>query len=325
MRPNRLGIHTAYTPTNRRGTAKIHHMLRFEAITMILSCLYWKKFQGPIKLYCDQDFYDYIKKLGITDLWDDIDTKTIIEGFSPNVNHDTFWAYAKMYVNSLQDKPFTSIDLDLFQSNPYDYSTHDIICSHIEYSDFINDNVQNRSKPVYYPNYHEWDMFKERFLKYPNLKFTDHSLNVAVLSVNKPEFCKEVFEIAKSFAENNKFDPQKISTHGFERIAYTIHSSSLITFIEQRIASAVANTNNYSLKTMMGLEYDAGKQGWIGDVSTMYNPGITHLWGWKATMRFPQNEQERIKLTKEFDNQFHTVFPNEYDKYMPNIWKFCNE
>lgn len=325
MRPDTLGIHTVYTPTNRRGTGKIHDMMRFESITMILSCLYWKKFQGPIKLYCDNGFYDYIKKLGLLGLWDEIDTKTVSEGFAKDVNHDTFWAYAKMYVNSLQKKPFVSVDLDLFQNEPYDYTTHDVICSHIEHSDFINDNIQNRTRPVYYPNYYDWDMFKDRFQKYPDLKFTDYSLNVAVLAVNKPEFCKEVFDIATSFAKNNNFDPQNISTHGFERYAYTIHSSSLITFIEQRVAAAVANTKGYSVKSMMDLEYDAGQQGWIGDLSKMKNPGITHLWGWKATMKFPQNENSRIDLTKELERQFIENFPNEYEKYMPAIWRFCNE
>ena len=325
MRSDLLGIHTVYTPTNRRGTAKIHHMMRFESITMILSCLFWKKLQGPIKLYCDKDFHTYITQLGIKDLWDEIDTKTVTKGFASNVNHDTFWAYAKMYVNSLQKTPFASIDLDLFQCDPYDYSTHDIVCSHIEKSDFINDKVDNRSTFVYYPNYYEWDMFKERFIKYPNLKFTDYSLNVAVLAVNKPEFSKEVFDIAKSFASNNKFDPQKLTTHGFERITSTIHPSSLITFIEQRVAAAVANTNKYSVKTLLNLEYDAGAQKWIGDYSQMKNPGITHLWGWKATMRLPANNDERIKLTKELDKVFFDNFPNEYAKYMPNVWRYCNE
>lgn len=325
MRPGTLGIHTVYTPTNRRGTGKIHDMMRFEAITMILSCLFWKKFQGPIKLYCDTGFYDYIKKLGLVGLWDEIDTRTITEGFAKDVNHDTFWAYAKMYVNSLQKTPFVSVDLDLFQNESYDYSTHDIICSHIEYSDFVNDNIENRSRPVYYPNYYEWDMFKDRFQKYPDLKFTDHSLNVAVLAVNKPEFCKEVFDIAHSFAKNNNFDPQDVSTHGFERFPYTIHSSSLITFIEQRVAAAVANTRGYSVKTMMSLEYDAGEQGWVGDQSKMNNPGITHLWGWKATMKFPQNDKARIDLTNELDRQFAECFPNEYEKHMPTVWRFCNE
>jgi len=325
MRPELLGIHTAYTPTNRRGTAKIHHMMRFESLTMILSCLFWKKLQGPIKLYCDKDFYQYIKVLGIDSLWDEIDTTTISKGFANNVNHDTFWAYAKMYVNSLQKTPFVSVDLDLYQDQYYDYSTHDIICSHIELSDADQNMIGNKTRSVYYPNYFEWDMFKERFSKFPDLKFTNYSLNVAMLAVNKPEFSKEVFEVAKSFAKNNNFDPQDITTHGYERLMYTIHSSSLITFIEQRIAAAVANTKGYSVKTLMNLEYDAGKQGWVGDVNKMNNPGITHLWGWKATMRMPQNNQARIDLTRELDRQFIENFPAEYEKHMPSIWRYCNE
>jgi hypothetical protein len=57
----------------------------------------------------------------------------------------------------------------------------------------------------------------------------------------------------------------------------------------------------------------------------MKNPGITHLWGWKATMKFPQNEKNRIDLTKELDTQFFENFPKEYERHMPTILKYCNE
>lgn len=325
MRPERLGIHTVYTPLNRRGTTKLHDMMRFEAITMVMSCLCWKKFQGPIKLYCDKDFYAYIKKLGVDSLWDEIDTTTVHEGFADDVNHDMFWAYAKMYVNSLQNEPFVSIDLDLFQAQYYDYSVADIVCSHIELSDYANDNILNRNKPVYYPNYFEWDIFKDRFSKFPNLKFEDYSLNVAVLAVNKPEFCKEVFEIAQAFAKGNNFDPQDVNTHGYERYLRTIHSSSMITFIEQRLAAAVASTNNYSVRSLINLLYDGGQQGWVKEDQEFINPGITHLWGWKATMKTESGYEERISLTKELDKQFFEMFPIEYAKHIPSILKYCKE
>jgi hypothetical protein len=102
-----LGIHTVYTPVDRKVIGPIHDMMQFESVTMILSALYWKKLQGPIKLYCDRTFYEYISNLGIVDLWDEIDTETL-ENLDPDINHDVFWAYSKMYVNSLQTEPFVT-------------------------------------------------------------------------------------------------------------------------------------------------------------------------------------------------------------------------
>ena len=108
-----IGIHTVSTKP-KRGEISYVHLKKYELMTLILSCLYWKKFEGPIKLYCDTPFYDYISDLGILWLWDEVDTHTI-DNFSLEVNPDLYWAFAKMYVNSLQTTPFCNLDLDFFQ------------------------------------------------------------------------------------------------------------------------------------------------------------------------------------------------------------------
>lgn len=319
-----LGIHTVYTPVNRRGTGKIHDMMQFESITMILSALFWKRFQGPIKLYCDKDFYDYITLLGVTDLWDEIDTETLSQ-LDPTVNHNTFWAYSKMYVNSLQTKPFVSLDIDLFQAQPYDYTTHDIIFSHIEQSDNKFDSVDNTVRPVYYPDYHKWEMFKSRFLDYSNIKIGNNAMNVAVLAINKPKLYKEFMTYVNSFVKGNEFDPQDITTHGFERILRTVHSSSLITFVEQRLLHAFIASKGYTSKPILNMIYDGSEQGWVGDIADMINPNITHLWGWKASYRTPEFENDRLELTDTLLSIFSENFSDSYAKYIDcgSILKQC--
>lgn len=320
-----LGIHTVYTSVNRRGTHKIHDMMQFESLTMILSALFWKKFQGPIKLYCDRDFYEYIQLLGVTDLWDEIDTTTLSQ-LDPNVNHDTFWAYSKMYVNSLQTEPFVSLDIDLFQAQPYDYTTHDVVFSHIEKTDSQFDSISNAARAVYYPNYHEWDMFKDKFSKYPDIQINNEAINVAVLAINKPAMYKEFMEFVNSFVKGNWFDPQLIETHGFERIFRTIHSSSLITFAEQRLLAAFVKSKGYTFKSILNLEYSGGDQRWVGHASEMINPSITHLWGWKVSYRLPAFEADRLALTKSLLSTLEENFKDSYIKYIEqgNILKYCN-
>ena len=317
-----LGIHTVYTPVNRRGTHKIHDMMQFESLTMILSALFWKKFQGPIKLYCDRDFYEYIQLLGVTDLWDEIDTDTLSQ-LDPGVNHDTFWAYSKMYVNSLQTEPFVSLDIDLFQADYYDYTTHDVVFSHIEKTDNRFDTPLNFSRPIYYPNYHTWGMFKNRFSKYPEIEIGEEAINVAVLAINKPEMYKEFMEFVDSFVQDNWFDPQEIETHGFERILTTVHSSSLITFVEQRLLASFVKSKGYSTKSILNLVYDGGDQCWIG--GDMINPNITHLWGWKTSYRTPELEADRLALTDSLLSTLKDHFSDSYTKYIKrgNILKYC--
>jgi hypothetical protein len=320
-----LGIHTVYTPVDRKVIGPIHDMMQFESVTMILSALFWKKFQGPIKLYCDRIFYEYISNLGIVDLWDEIDTETL-EKLDPNINHDVFWAYSKMYVNSLQTEPFVSLDIDLFQTEYYDYTTHDVVFSHIERTDSIVDVINNFTKPVFYPNYHNLSMFKDRFKDY-DIQITNEAINVAILAINKPELYKEFMKYVNSFVKENNFDPLDISTHGFERIRMTYHSSSPITFIEQRLLHAFVTSNEYTLKSILNLIYSGEEQQWLGDMTTMNNPGITHLWGWKVTYRLAENAQERIDLTDFLLHTLQTEFPESYDRYITkgNILKYCTK
>lgn len=310
-----LGIHTVYTPVNRRGVHKIHDMMQFESITMILSALFWKKFQGPIKLYCDKDFYEYIQLLGVTDLWDEIDTETLCQ-LNPNINHNTFWAYSKMYVNSLQTEPFVSLDIDLFQAQPYDYTTHDVVFSHIEKTDSVNDNPLNFSNIIFYPNYHKWKMFSDRFANHTEINIGDEAINVAILAINKPDMYKEFMKVVDSFAVDNWFDPQETQTHGFERILKTVHSSSLITFIEQRLLASFIQSKGYTTKSILNLEYDAHQQSWIG--TNMINPTITHLWGWKLSYRTEEKENDRLLLTDNLLATLRENFKESYDKYIVN-------
>lgn len=318
-----LGIHTVYTPVDRKVIGPIHDMMQFESITMILSALYWKKYQGKIKLYCDKPFYEYISLLGITDIWDEIDSDTLSE-LPSDVNHDVFWAYSKMYINSLQTEPFVSLDIDLFQAQPYDYTTHDVIFSHIELTDSFYDNIDNQSRLIYYPNYHKLTMFKDRFKDY-DIKISDKAINVAILAINKPELYREFIKYVDSFVKGNNFDPMDIATHGFERIRGTYHTSSPITFIEQRLLHSFVESKKYTLKSIINIEYSGGEQRWLNDKEDMINPNITHLWGWKVSYRTPAGKNERLNLTDELLKVLLTEFPASYEKYINkgNVLNYC--
>lgn len=78
----------------------------------ILSVGYWRKFNGPTKLYTDKEGLRYYVKNNMIDLWDEIDVKTL-EGYD-NVDAGQFWTSGKSYCIGLEKAPFCFMDLDFF-------------------------------------------------------------------------------------------------------------------------------------------------------------------------------------------------------------------
>ena len=193
-----LGIHTVSTRP-KRGEISYINMKKYELMTMILSCLYWKKYEGEIKLYCDTNFYDYICDLGLLWLWDSIDTD-VMDNLPEDIDYDTYWAFPKMIVNSLQTTEFCNLDLDFFSRIKIDYEDYDLVASHIELADRIE---------YFYPQYMEG--------------IPDKSYNVCFLKVSDLETYKEYFDFALRFVLKS---PSKKEGS---------HKASLMIFVEQRL------------------------------------------------------------------------------------------
>lgn len=81
-----------------------------EILYTILSVGYWKKFNGPTKLYTDSVGYEYYKKLNMLSLWDEIDVDTLTN--YNWVDGGQFWTSGKSYCIGIQDTPFVFLDLD---------------------------------------------------------------------------------------------------------------------------------------------------------------------------------------------------------------------
>lgn len=193
-----LGIHTISTLPKRGGISYVK-MKKYEIMTMILSCLYWKKHQGPTKLYCDSVFYDYISDLGLLWLWDFIDTR-VLDDLPKDIDYNTFWAFPKMIVNSLQTTEFCNLDLDFFARKKIDLDGYDLVASHIELSDDIE---------YFYPDY---------IAGLPKKSF-----NVCFLKVSDLQTYRKYFEFALEFVLQN---PTRKGGS---------HKASLMIFVEQRL------------------------------------------------------------------------------------------
>jgi hypothetical protein len=280
-----LGIHTVYT-NNGQHTKMLGDMLQFEVSTMVLSCLNWKYFNGPIKLYCDDYFLEYIESLGIDWLWDEIDTE-VLNNLPTNINYSTFWAYPKIYVNSLQTKPFANLDIDLYIDGPLIEGDYDVLFCNLERCD----------NEKWYPPYHTFDEYRKR-LTYPNIE--DFAANVGLLIVKDLEFYENYIDVVNNFVIGNDLKPLE-----------NTHNSSLITFIEQRLLlSMLVNENIPYMSHMEGL-YSSKLSKWEGEINTNL---LTHLWGWKDSFRKPENENQKISLTNELKDELKNNFPKQWDR-----------
>jgi len=129
-----LGYHVAYSKPIRNIYKSILDMDLYEVLTLALSCLFWKRYHDYIKIYCDEDYYNKLKNMDLLWLWDEVDNKTM-SSIPQNLNHDRFWSYSKMYINSLQSEQFYNIDLDLFTRAPMPEFTTDFTVAHYEIVD----------------------------------------------------------------------------------------------------------------------------------------------------------------------------------------------
>ncbi len=84
----------------------------YEILFTILSVSYWKKFNGTTKLYTDKIGEEYYRKIGILDLWDEVDTETLEDFNKLGIDGGIFWTSAKSYCICKEKGPFVFSDLD---------------------------------------------------------------------------------------------------------------------------------------------------------------------------------------------------------------------
>lgn len=91
-----------------------YDIVDYELLIQKVAVVRAKKHIGKTKLYTDQVGYDFYKKKGLLDLWDEIDIETL-EGFNtenPEVNPGRFWTTGKSIVIGKEPVPFLFLDLD---------------------------------------------------------------------------------------------------------------------------------------------------------------------------------------------------------------------
>jgi hypothetical protein len=198
----------------------------------LLSLLSWKRFHGPIHLYCNDEYLQTLKKWGVDVFYDKIDTD-VLRNKPLDVDYKTFYAFSKIYVLSKLDssKPVTMIDNDLWILDKLNFDERcDVIMYHKEsFSENYHHNV--------YPDFD--DLLPTELIS-RNFDKSVLPTNTAILHIRNCSFIQEWFNLSESIAIYNQ-NPQ--TTHK--------NSSIKMCFIEQRLLPMLLKEKDLTYSTFI--------------------------------------------------------------------------
>lgn len=112
-----LGVHVYWTKPQLEkdkinyfyDSITLERTFTLSKFTTILSALWWKKLNGPIKLFTDKEGLELYKKHKMDLLYDEIDVETL-DNYEGNPK---LWTAGKIYCMGIQELPFCFLDNDL--------------------------------------------------------------------------------------------------------------------------------------------------------------------------------------------------------------------
>lgn len=232
----------------------------FELLTLAISALEWRKYNGSIKLLTDAAGAEYLYKHGLLDIWDKTEVM-LDEMDSLDINEDVFWAGAKIYALSRQNAPTVMIDLDF------------ILWEHINFSQYGRDLAVIHREDIYEPVYPSKDYFKfQKGWQLPNwLDWSTRPCNGALVYFGSQRFLREYTSFSLEFMRK--------TADKDDRLRYMV-------FAEQRwmaMCAAHLDIPIHELSTLEGLFSRSQKY-------------FTHIWGYKQRLRDKPREAELFCL-----------------------------
>lgn len=102
-------IYSLWSRPRPRGVALLSAL---ERLLVALSVSSWRRHNGPALLYCDRPYARYLDRVGLLELWDEIDTD-ILEAVDTRIDAPTFWTAGRLAAIAAAPVPFVSLDCDL--------------------------------------------------------------------------------------------------------------------------------------------------------------------------------------------------------------------
>ncbi len=132
--PSLIGYHALSTATflwNNPGESYSLHEV--DMVMAEMSALFWKRFNGPIKMITDRTGYEYLINTPLADVYDEI--LPVLDIRCCGIDPTKYWAAAKIQAMSRLPLPCTIIDMDMLVLKPLDLSGEKLVCACHEFVD----------------------------------------------------------------------------------------------------------------------------------------------------------------------------------------------
>jgi hypothetical protein len=285
------GIHTIYSTNGRYK--KFYY---FELLQLILSSLTWRKYNGDINLYCDDNFREVIDELDISWLWDSIDYDSL-DKVPKDIDTELFWTYPKMFVHSIQKQPFCSLDADLYVTVPITDFKEDVVFAHkeVDLHEFT------------YPNIYDLELFRDTF---QGRVLDDDAINTSLILFNRLDVLESLMDITNQFVRNKY-------TKFFE-----FTSTQWTIYCEQKLLATLIKEQGYSERSILPITYDCFD--WQKNLREFIPTkwGISHLWFMKDIIK--NDDYQRLMKTTSLLKEIEVNFPEHLEK-TKYLMKYCLE
>lgn len=222
-----LVMNTIWTFGNNDWT-KEFKLSKLEIMTAFASVMMWKYFYPNDKriLYCDNTVKSYFDKIGLSNVWDEINTEFLQE--QDSYNRKVFWTIDKIRLFQHLETPFTFLDLDFYIKQKLPEYNH---------FDFVTQCVENTKG--YYPYYND-KAFES--LTFPsNFTFKDEAYNTCFFYVKNPDVTKQYTDMCLSMMKQINNKP---NIHGGHSV-----------FLEQTILTELSKVNGWNYSPLVNQKW----------------------------------------------------------------------
>lgn len=296
-----LGVHAFWSKPTLSGTNG-HHIHKNDEFTMydweilhfILSALEYRSKNGPIILFTDETFYNYLVKNDFLKFWDYVDVEKYQKFRKLNIVPENNWTSFKTWLIGEIPSPFLMFDHDnmIYTKIPEELFNIDVRFAHLEY---IN--------PYYYPEKDEMDV--EGFEFDPEWDWNTHISNSCILYFNNDEFKNRYSKKAIEFElKNNSTDPRLSS------VQYLFADQRLLIMMLERDNIPYGQFSNKIWKPIVEPGEERFKpyknEPFVDEVR------FDHTWGHKHTLI--DKEEARVAYKKRHMDIVKQAYPQYYDQ-----------
>lgn len=297
-----LGVHAFWSRPTLTGTNG-HHILKnenfkmydWELLHFALSALEYRRLNGPIILFTDDIFYDYLKRLDFAKFWDYIDTEKYKKFKKLNIVPENNWTAFKTWLIGEIPSPFLLFDHDnvIHTKIPKPLFDIDVRFAHLE---LIN--------PYYYPNQDEMDV--EGFEFDPLWDWNSHISNTCMLYFNNDEFKNTYSKKALEFEQKNTTTDKRLQS-----VQYLFADQRLLILMLKRHNIKYGQFSNKIWKPIT----EPGEERFKPYKNEPFVDEIVfdHTWGHKHTLI--EKEEARFAYKKRHLEHISKTHPEHYSQF----------